>query len=143
MFKINLKRAIQCPTGDKAIMRIGIHNIDDETFSHWFIQGLLHQGDIEIIGGQSDTNPIKIPDGLKTPKYTDAVLLEVIPGPVKKHITTVVKDEPELIIEEVIPEAKVVEVVPVIEKAEEKKEAIPVSVKVEEPIKVVRKRKRK
>jgi hypothetical protein len=49
MIKIELKRPIELPTGDRAILRPGIHNMQDDVFSHWFIQGMVNSGDIVVV----------------------------------------------------------------------------------------------
>jgi len=49
MVKIELKRPIETPDGDRSILRPGIHHLKDETFSHWFIQGLVEAGDIVVL----------------------------------------------------------------------------------------------
>lgn len=49
MIKIELKRPIENPIENRAIMRIGVHNVSEEFLSHWFIQGLIQDGDIKVL----------------------------------------------------------------------------------------------
>lgn len=46
MVTIRLKRPIENPCGDRALMTPGIHHVSEEFLAHWFIRGLMEAGDI-------------------------------------------------------------------------------------------------
>ena len=52
-----MNRAIQLPNAAKTILRPGVHNIPDDVFSHWFIQGLVGSGEISVIE-ETSTQPV-------------------------------------------------------------------------------------
>ncbi len=63
MKTIELKRKVELPNADKTILNIGIHNITDEIFSHWYIQGLIMSGDIVVMdNGINKPIPLKYSD---------------------------------------------------------------------------------
>jgi len=58
MIKIQLKRPIELPVGDRCILRPGIHSIPDDVFSHWFIQGMVIAGDVVVLDVASVPPPL-------------------------------------------------------------------------------------
>lgn len=130
MKKINLKRAIQLPNAQKTILRPGVHNIQEDIFAHWFIQGLVAKGDITVMDETVKPNVL-----LSTNKSA------VAPIPVLPKISSpppVVGVE----VEEILPKTEVVE--SVAEVTEEKVEEQVIEKPVEEvkTTKIVRKRKK-
>ncbi len=132
MKKINLKRAIQLPNAQKTILRPGIHNVQDDVFAHWFIQGLITKGDITVMDDIAKPNVLQ-----STNKQVTA---EVKPQPVLQKVGPAVSSplqQPTVEVEEILPKPKQVELdfepaVP--EKVEEPIEEASVAEKVEEPM---------
>jgi hypothetical protein len=110
MKKINLKRPIALPVGDKRILRPGIHNIEDELFSNWFIQGMISTGDIIVIDDAASKPSVLKPSGEKR------VVVEVIPkkAEVAKPAEPVESVKPVEPVEEVKPIEPMKPVEPVI-----------------------------
>lgn len=129
MKKINLKRAIQLPNAQKTILRPGIHNIQDDVFAHWFIQGMITKGDISVMDDTVKPNVLQ-----STNKPVVAT-----PQPVLQRVGPVSSPPPQPVVEveEILPKSNQVEIdfepaAP--EKVEEPIEEASVVEKVEEPV---------
>ena len=129
MKKINLKRAIQLPNAQKTILRPGIHNIQDDVFAHWFIQGMITKGDISVMDDTVKPNVLQ-----STNKPVVAT-----PQPVLQKVGPVSSPPPQPVVEveEILPKSNQVEIdfepaAP--EKVEEPIEEASVVEKVEEPV---------
>jgi len=148
MKKINLKRAIQLPNAQKTILRPGIHNIQDDVFSHWFIQGLITKGEIVVMGDFVKPNVLQ--------SVSKPVAESIKPQPVLQKVGPAVSSPPQVEVEEILPKSKqveldfepappekveepVVEEVPVVEKVEE---PVVTEEVVEKPKKIVRRKKK-
>lgn len=146
MKKINLKRAIQLPNAQKTILRPGIHNIQDDVFVHWFIQGMITKGDITVMDDNVKPNVLQSTNRpvVATPQ---PVLQRV--GPVSSP-----PPQPAVEVEEILPKSnqvkidfepaapeKVEEPIAVEPVVEEKTEVVEVEV-VEKPKKIVRRKKK-
>lgn len=131
MKKINLKRAIQLPNAQKTILRPGIHNVQDDVFAHWFIQGLITKGDITVMDDTVKPNVLQ--------STSKPVAAEVKPQPVLQKVGPAVSQPlPQQVeVEEILPKSKQVELdfepAPP-EKVEEPIEEASVVEKVEEPV---------
>ncbi len=143
MKKINLKRAIQLPNAQKTILRPGIHNVQDDVFAHWFIQGMITKGDIVVM------------DDFVKPNVLQSTNRPVV-QPVLQRVGPAVSSPPQVEVEEILPKSKqveldfepappekveepVVEEVPVVEKVEE---PVVTEEVVEKPKKIVRRKKK-
>ena len=94
--KINLKAPIQLPIREKTILRPGVHDIPNDVFAHWFIQGKVHEGVIDVIA--DGDSAIKV---LPKVAAIKARIVEVMPASKEKA--------PEIVapkLEEVKPEAE-------------------------------------
>ncbi len=148
MKKINLKRAIQLPNAQKTILRPGIHNVQDDVFAHWFIQGLITKGDIVVMDDFVKPNVLQ--------STNKPVTAEVKPQSVLQKVGPAVSQPPQVEVEEILPKSKqveldfepappekveepVVEEVPVVEKVEE---PVVTEEAVEKPKKIVRRKKK-
>ena len=129
MKKINLKRAIQLPNAQKTILRPGIHNIQDDVFSHWFIQGMITKGDITVMDDTVKHNVLQ--------STSKPVTAEVKPQLVLQKAGPAVSSPPQVEVEEILPKSNQVkldfEPAPP-EKVEEPIEEASVAEKVEEPM---------
>lgn len=131
MKKINLKRAIQLPNAQKTILRPGIHNIQDDVFSHWFIQGLITKGEIVVMDDFVKPNVLQ--------SVSKPVAESIKPQPVLQRVGPAVSQPlPQQVeVEEILPKSKQVELdfepAPP-EKVEEPIEEASVVEKVEEPV---------
>lgn len=82
MVKIELKRPIETPDGDRSILRPGIHHLKDETFSHWFIQGLVEAGDVVVLSTTpSLARPKILPKAESKPRESEVVI-----KPIKEEV---------------------------------------------------------
>ena len=148
MKKINLKRAIQLPNAQKTILRPGIHNIQDDVFSHWFIQGLITKGEIVVMDDFVKPNVLQ--------SVSKPVAESIKPQPVLQKVGPAVSSPPQVEVEEILPKSKqveldfepappekveepVVEEVPAVEKVEE---VVVTEEVVEKPKKIVRRKKK-
>ena len=132
MKKINLKRAIQLPNAQKTILRPGIHNVQDDVFSHWFIQGMITKGDITVMDDTVKPNVLQ--------STSKPVAAEVKPQLVLQKVGPAVSSplqQPTVEVEEILPKSNQVkldfEPAPP-EKVEEPIEEASVVEKVEEPV---------
>ena len=137
MKKINLKRAIQLPNAQKTILRPGIHNIQDDVFSHWFIQGLITKGEIVVMGDFVKPNVLQ--------SVSKPVAESIKPQPVLQKVGPAVSSPPQVEVEEILPKSKQVELdfepapperveEPVVTEEVVVTEEAPVVEKVEEPV---------
>lgn len=148
MKKINLKRAIQLPNAQKTILRPGIHNVQDDVFAHWFIQGMITKGDIVVMDDFVKPNVLQ--------SVSKPVAESIKPQPVLQKVGPAVSSPPQVEVEEILPKSKqveldfepappekveepVVEEVPVVEKVEE---PVVTEEVVEKPKKIVRRKKK-
>jgi hypothetical protein len=110
MKKVDIKRIMQNPI-TKAVMRPGIHNLPDEVFSHWFIQGMVENGSIVVI------NTAIVPPVLKPTqerKVVNPIVEEIKPqkvvDPIVEEIKEIVKEK-EDVVEVKVEEVKTEELV--------------------------------
>lgn len=131
MKKINLKRAIQLPNAQKTILRPGIHNVQDDVFSHWFIQGMITKGDIVVMDDIAKPNVLQSTNKPVTAEVKPQSVLQKVGPAVSQPLPQQVE------VEEILPKSKQVELdfepAPP-EKVEEPVEEASVVEKVEEPV---------
>ena len=77
MRKIDLKRPIQNPVGDRGIMRPGIHHVHDEFLSHWFIKGLVEEGVVILLDEEAQHQSVLQLSGEK--KVVEVISNKVLP----------------------------------------------------------------
>lgn len=116
--KIELKAPIQLPVKEKTILRPGVHNIPDDVFAHWFLQGKVKEGIVVVIG--DNPSPAVLP---KSTKIKPRVV-EIPPKPV-------VPEAPKPAVE--APKEKVQEPEKKVEKTAAPETVKPVAVPKEEP----------
>ena len=105
--KIKTKRVITLSDDKKTRLDIGVHDIDEEQFNHWFIQGLIAVGDVKLVGKQSDklsvlpeSHQVKVFSPVAKSKITElpkvgSKLKEEEPTEEKKRVPRVKKSKTE------------------------------------------------
>ena len=106
--KIKTKRVITLSDDKKTRLDIGVHDIDEEQFNHWFIQGLIAVGDVKLVGKQSDKlsvlpeshqvkvfSPVAKSKITKLPKVGSKLKKEEEPVEEKKRVPRVKKSKTE------------------------------------------------